>query len=296
MALTCTNSKKVILKYISVIPTKIEYSGFKYFKSTSLSFPFRSGSLDFFQVSAPNADAELSWSFSPNHDSTNFVYDVTVVFASPNAPEPSATFKSYFSGRYSDIGFWYNENGTVYWQVTYGDPPQTQNTTNYVRAYGSFTGYRKVDSIDENATSRDITSISIGGGTVNPDLGYAWKMDIFADGTYLTTKYVRTSTGSPPEDSVSILEAIPGYPYEKEFLFLETSQNIKLVKDESKEYFWQLINSSTGEEIFSFDGFDPELLCFAEESECPSDTCQVDCGDHYCCYKADGHSIYSYSK
>lgn len=30
--------------------------------------------------------------------------------------------------------------------------------------------------------------------------------------------------------------------------------------------------------------------------QCPENTCKVDCGDHYCCYNADGISIYSFYK
>ncbi|ELS04814.1 hypothetical protein Xen7305DRAFT_00045500 [Xenococcus sp. PCC 7305] len=303
MGLACNNSKKVTLKYTSVIPNKIQYLGLGHTQhSRPFGWPKISGPHSF-EVSSPNPDTELTWDFTLSHDNSHFIYDVTVNFANPNSPEPSATFPIYLAGTFSQLGFWYNENGTVYWKFALGDPPVVRNSTNYVRAVGSQTGFRKVDSSSDNAGSTDITSISVGGPTINPELGYAWIMNIFADGNLFTTKIVRSSDGSPPESGVKVIDALPGYQIEKDFLYLETEQGFKLEKVAEEEYLWKLIkflpgdtSGSTDEEIFSFHGLEPDLLCFVVDGECPEGTCQVDCGDHYCCYEPTGISVYSFNK
>ena len=51
-------------------------------------------------------------------------------------------------------------------------------------------------------------------------------------------------------------------------------------------------------EICSYLGCPPpefEVICGCEEN-CPENTCEVDCGDHICCYGSDGKAVISISK
>lgn len=293
MTLTCENPAKVTLNYTSIIPNKITYSGKNYDRQWSLGTkPYAGlndeGASQFFSISSPNPDTEISWKFTPNLDQTHYKYSVKVTHANPTIDPQTVEYYAYFNGGNGNIGFWFTETGLAKWEVENLTP---QKTTATVKP-----GWYKVDS--PNAFYKSITDISIGGKTVYEILGYAWNMEIYFNGEYQLTKNVKTSTETPPDDQVFITEATPGTPQTETFYFEFKPQEIKLTKVEGTEYTWKItkVLSEEEEEIFSFSGIDPELLCFAEEGQCPEGTCEVECPDHYCCYNEFGISLFSFSK
>jgi len=265
MSLSCENSAKVILKYTSIIPNKIEYSG-KKFSDRSVRLgdypyirPLDPGAGDVFFIYAPNLDTEITWDFELDPVRSWYRYPVKVVHAGTKNDPSTTTYDAFFPGNITDIGFWFNENGGVYWRIGELDQPET---TNWVKP-----GWIKVDSPINRTTNREILDISIGEGEVHYPFAYAWKMKIYFDGQYIGQRIVRSSTATPPNNDVYILEGQPGNEITKDFILPDIPKKVELKQVEGSEYSWQLIKvlGEQEEEILLFSGIDPELLCFAEE-------------------------------
>ena len=297
MATSCDNPAKVTLNYQSVIPHKIYYSGKKYHHSgTTLGRNpappiYQDGETDYFFISAPNSETEITWDFTENSDNTYYRYTVTVTLANPTIDSSNNEFFAYFPGQYSPIGFWFEESGLARWEIENLTPQKTSNAVH--------PGWYKVDNSSDTASHNSILDISLEGQEIYEILGYAWDINIYFDGELQLTRGVRTSTESPPEDRVFITEATPGSPKTETFNFVNKPQEVKLIQVEGTEYTWKLIkvvSEEQEEEISLFYGIEPELSCFLQEGACPQDTCPVSCGDTICCYNSEGIPVDSFLK
>ena len=295
MATSCDHPIKVTLKYTSVIPNKILYSGEKYHHaSVNLGQLPRVGepgkrSRQFFTITAPNLDTEITWEFHPSLINSWYRYPLSVTPAgTENAP---IEYDAFFPGSMTDIGFWFESTGLARWKVGELTPSETTSSVK--------PGWYKVDSPINGASFKEILDISIGSGTIHNELGHAFELKIYFDGQYQSTHIVRSDTATPPDENIQIIEGKPGPEITKDITLPDIPEKVELIQSATSEYYWELTKISSEElqeTVLSFAGIEPTLLCFIGEGECPQETCPVLCEDTICCYGADGISVTSFLK
>ena len=302
MALTCNSPKQVILKYTSVLPQKISlatgaHSTRSPGKLPWRILPYRS------QVQSPNPDAVMTWDFVAHPDGNLLEYTVTYSHAGTNDP-PNDSFKAYFSGTQTSPGFYFEEDGRVKWQYLHDD--QLVYTNEPVSPFPNgypHPGLFLTDQPVPYLTNHDlILGISLSGGSLPAPAEYwpySFRWNIYLDGNLFISHLHRSQTPEPPEEDIVIEDGKPGSPESEVFSFLEPPISVKLKLKEDTEYSYQVIAKyldESSEVIHNFYGIEPDLLCFSTEDECPEHSCQVDCGEHYCCYGSGGISLYSFAK
>ncbi|MGK7894800.1 MAG: hypothetical protein AB4372_14585 [Xenococcus sp. (in: cyanobacteria)] len=303
MASICTSPKQVVLKYTTVLPQEVQLS-------TVGRGPRQIGRLPFgfkrqpTRVRSSNPDEVLTWAIVSNPEGDFLEYDVDYVTANPNN-QKEINFKAYFTRREGTPGYWIDtENwGYVYW--IYQEEGETVFSNSHITYYDGVAYHYSLIYPEQPVTfhtNRHISSIAIsGGGTPAPSKWYPysfiWK--VYQGGNLVKSARHDSKTANFPASDIVILDAKPGHPESKVFNFPTAPLSVELKLKQNTEYSYQVIakySDDTEEVIHFFYGIDPTLLCFSEVGECPENTCQVDCGEHYCCYGSDGIAVHSFLK
>ena len=96
------------------------------------------------------------------------------------------------------------------------------------------------------------------------------------------------------------------YEWREEYIYSYTGRRIYVFPDPPFDYFWYPANGTRvytlrvfdrdGIEMSSISRTSRPITVFVIKDFCPVDTCEVDCGNHICCYGSDGIASYSYLK
>ena len=298
MTTICENSKQVILKYTSVIPHRIAYRGSEYHGAVNIGWDYWQEGNQYFLIQA-SLDAEITWDFTPDLTRSLYQHPITYTHANPNIDPPTSIYNAYFFGFYEVQGIVYDEEGIAYYSyIDNSDEENPINRTDKITTRPGYYNFIKYDSSDENASSFGVLDMSISKGEIYYFLGYAWTFNWYFDGEYRGSRTVRSNTNSPPQENVLFIEATPDQDITETFAFEEITEKVELIKSPTDSYSWSLKKTKSGIEeiIHTFAGIEPELLCFLNLDECPENSCQVDCGEHYCCYNSQGISIHAFLK
>lgn len=171
--------------------------------------------------------------------------------------------------------------------------------------------YRVVrEGCTDPATYRDASSLS---DVKIRRVGTAfWKITFFLNGQFYQEKTTKAYYLDPFSlyEGITIEEEVPSTSYAtKSFTKKKNTQAVEVLLDPDKPHgkqVWLVDLDEEGEEIgrsiiFEFEraeGQSPpshRITCI-ETSECPENTCKVDCNTHYCCYNSEGISIESFAK
>ncbi len=305
MASTCNNPQQVVLQYFSVLPREVSLRTDGHLPRTPGSLPAL-GNSAYTSLKAINPESVITWNFEPNPSGNLLEYNVSYSVAASPSLSPR-TFKAYFAGNETNLGFTENEEGHLHWAYTKGDgesqmggsiaPGEATNNT-------WFTSYpfQIVEQPQNPPREHLIFDIQFtSGGTAVPpeNLPYSFIWNLYIDNQWVKKGIHRSKTSTPPEGLVKIIDAQTGSLQTNSFEFEETPISVDLKQKSGTNYTHQIIAKhpdKTESVIYEFYGINPTLICFSAVGECPDNTCQVDCGEHYCCYQNDGISIYSFLK
>ena len=305
MPLVCTSPKQVILKYTSIKPTKITVSAPALVGAAGLGLFHHRISSNLYRYTLPSPDSEFTWEFIRDPEYDNLEYPIYFTYTHPNADPPTDSFKAFLSNRWKNPSLWVDENNVVRWQMGEGSPITDLEKLGHLKisSPGGTLGFYKVDSYSPGTSWYQVSEISIGNPQPSKNIPYSYLLKLYIDGTLHDTKRIGNDVESEPEQRIFIEEGEPDEPVSETFSFPDNPFSVEVKLKEGTEYTYQIIKKNsedTSEEeaeiIYNFFGIDPDILCFSEEEECPDNSCKVDCGNHYCCYEADGYSVYSFAK
>ena len=117
-----------------------------------------------------------------------------------------------------------------------------------------------------------------------------WYLKFFENGEEITRLDLWGQMFDAPTDLINEVTGKQYFPVSKNFTKVLNTEALELLPVPDKEEEWQLWlvtldaeqNSISSEVIYQFQGKEPQLFCL-DENECPDNSCQVDCGTHYCC-------------
>lgn len=168
----------------------------------------------------------------------------------------------------------------------------------------------KVPDCDSNNSGDEVDDITID-GTIRYGVA-EWEVTIYEDGKFygeiLKFSPDNEDRFDPPARILEGVDPDDSKQTTKDFFKIADTQGVEVIVDPSAAHrkLLYLVDLEDGQEVarsllYSFESeigqLAPEhqIICGSKD-ECPEDTCQVDCGNHYCCYNANGISVFSYSK
>lgn len=176
-----------------------------------------------------------------------------------------------------------------------------------IRFWSSYGYWTRYFQINHGAC----TSHGTAGGVYNFEIeeverlpGATWIIKFFREGTLVNTFFTRAFKGDSHVFTPEIIEPRPSYTRTTEtqtFTKLPGVEEIEVLVNPERDYqnqVWRVKLDEQGQEthrevIFEFESRPGrqaptyEITC-AQIEQCQDDEYQLDCGTHYCCYKADG--------
>ena len=214
-------------------------------------------------------------------------------------------WESSMTNKWADVYF-QNEDGK---SIGFYIPPENPNFTSgdpngfFVPIYraGQYTLAKVPDCTQQHfiplakAATLDAVSPYPGGNG-------KWAIRFYHNGEHFYSHTIWGYMESPPTHVIIEIKDLKNIAVEKE-LIKDPNDAFELIQTSVEDESWILNKVLLDENqnvigqslIHAFQGKDAQLFCL-EPGKCPENSCEVDCGDHDCCYNQNGYAIHSYKK
>ena len=303
MVYSCVDAGKVILRYLSLGSNRIRFISEIDSVQGVLAAAILIEVRDVYRLTADNATETITWDWFPTVDDR--VWEIKGYWTNASIPAQTYNFTLHFLKEYGDFSLIVEEGEIIQWELKNHSYAGLEDPYHVTFRWAYFQNLIKVSSPVASGGSNQVLNIQITSTELlrqPPEV--LWGVNFYKNGDFLTTKYTKGFDSNPPLENLELLGDLGQEIKEQSFLKEAINQAVELLPVPGIQNHWQLwlvfLDANQQEisrEIINyFSGENPELLCIAQEGECPENSCKVDCNTHYCCYDNQGHSIYSFLK